>query len=190
MRCSPDGRLLYLEEYDYYNGLPAIIRFYKVVYPSEEDQNYYLTECNTLEEPGMPCNGEMSFLCKMDGLLWFCQIFATVGPPINRYQTSMAIYAFDGKHVVRFEHPFPEETLINFSKSRSWLSENIAENIYGWSPGWRDPLDFEEILPLRSDESTPCYLPKNVGLVQDKIGRIYTLTQKNRIAQFEIKFSE
>ena len=80
----------------------------------------------------------------------------------------MVLYVFDGMKVRKYEEPIDFKTLIHESKARSWLYENPLRNIYGQAPGWRNACDFDEILPMRADSVTPCYLPKDPRMIDHK----------------------
>ena len=62
-------------------------------------------------------------------------------------------------------------------------------NIRGWAPGWRNAADFDEILPTRADDITPCYLPKDLSLVNSDKVKLFSLTSNGKLARFGIKFA-
>ena len=103
---------------------------------------------------------------------------------------TMNIYVFDGMRVYKYEHCFPAETLINEVRSASWLSENPIWNERGWEPGWRSPAQFYEILPLRADDLTPCYLPKDNTLLTKPSVTLHSLTSDEKPASFSIYFEK
>lgn len=112
--------------------------------------------------------------------------------PYNRlekeiYDSMMAIYVFDGMKVYQYHHEFEGESLINESRSRSWLLENPIFNMRGWAPGWRDPETFDEILQTRADGSTPVYLPKNRSDLENSIVKAFSLTHNLKLAEFNLK---
>lgn len=100
----------------------------------------------------------------------------------------MKIYVFDGMSVYSYDHELEFSSLINEERSSSWLFENPLRNIYGWEPGWRNASDFDEILPMRADDVTPCYLPKNQKVLSSKYSRINSLTHNLKSAQFAVVF--
>ena len=59
-------------------------------------------------------------------------------------------------------------------------------NLRGWEPGWRNASDFDEILQLRADGVTPCYLPKNLDILTKNSVTLNSLTVDLQAAELTI----
>ena len=151
---------------------------------------------------------EPHFLRKVDGKMWFAAIKSDallglryIGNSKTRMScdahdtrnynpATMNLFVFDGMKVYKYEHSFPAEALINEVRSTSWLSQNPILNKRGWEPGWRNASDFDEILPLRADQMTPCYLPRDTALLTGPTVTLHSYTSDKQPASFSVHFEK
>lgn len=199
LKCSPDGKLLILS-YEFTNSeCHGNLMFFKIVPPTDDDPETHIVFCGT-NLKGKWAGGahhEMYFLAKNNGIKWFAQMrskpmdqssWTSDYVDNSKAVAAMDIFSFDGKNVRQEVHHFPVQSLITQERSRSWLFENPILNLQGWALGWRNAKDFDEILPTRADDVTPCYLPKDLSLITHKFARLYSLTLNGKQAKFGIKF--
>ena len=122
MQCSPDGKLIAMRSELYNPDEQGYNVFFKVIYPTKEDSNYYLNFSTTIPGRGQGSMHTWYFLKKKNGLMWFVQQAADFDywvPNLN-YRNIMVIYVFDGMSVYKWDHELPFECLINEERSSSW----------------------------------------------------------------------
>ena len=190
---SPDARLLVFETHSVNNLNISCLTFFKIDFPTvrNPEQKYAVHFIDSLGFCHSKCGPRFAyshiffcepvFLQKVNGVLYFMmmknrQLYfynKEKGGVVTQadldskfcHPAEIDFFAFDGKHVFKHDSSYPLDlnTFVNTAKSRQWMFENTLRNTHGWAEGWRNRIDFDQILPMNV-EGKPAYLPKDSSL--------------------------